>query len=297
MTGDARAADDLLQEAYYRFLRARVVHESDAHRRNYLFRIATNLARDERRRPPIRQVPEDQGAERPAAGAQDPQSQAAARMDLSRAMARLKPRERSLLWLAMRARVLASRNRGSAGTEDRQRQAAALPGPAATRRISERRSAMTSCHREADLLEVIADRGAAWRNAANPDLVMHVGSCALCRDLADVAGALHEDQARLIQGASVPSAGLVWWRANIRGMPGRSADRRASADPGSRGGGGGGCRRRRRDRGWRLAPDAGVAGADARAVRGRRGSGVAAAARHCVGAGLTWTDARVQGVQ
>jgi hypothetical protein len=75
---------------------------------------------------------------------------------------------------------------------------------------------MTSCHREADLLEVIADRGAAWRNAANPDLMMHVGSCALCRDLADVAGALHEDQVRLIQGASVPSAGLVWWRANIR---------------------------------------------------------------------------------
>jgi RNA polymerase sigma-70 factor (ECF subfamily) len=100
MTGDARAADDLLQEAYYRFLRARVVHEGDAHRRNYLFRIATNLARDERRRPPIQQVPEDQSAERPAAGAQDPQSQAAARMDLSRAMARLKPRERSLLWLA-----------------------------------------------------------------------------------------------------------------------------------------------------------------------------------------------------
>ena len=30
MSGDARLADDLLQEAYYRFLRANVSHESDA---------------------------------------------------------------------------------------------------------------------------------------------------------------------------------------------------------------------------------------------------------------------------
>ena len=38
----AALADDLLQETYYRFLRANVPYESDAHRRNYLFRIATN---------------------------------------------------------------------------------------------------------------------------------------------------------------------------------------------------------------------------------------------------------------
>ncbi len=43
MTGDDRLADDLLQETYYRFLRARASFESDDHRRNYLFRIATNL--------------------------------------------------------------------------------------------------------------------------------------------------------------------------------------------------------------------------------------------------------------
>src|SRR5438034_6698293 len=53
MTGDPRQADDLLQEAYYRLLRAKTAHETEAHRRNYLFRIATNLVHDLRRRPRV----------------------------------------------------------------------------------------------------------------------------------------------------------------------------------------------------------------------------------------------------
>src|SRR5579863_1104920 len=50
ITGDRQIADDLLQETYYRFLRAGATHEGEAHRRNSLYRIATNLARDARRR-------------------------------------------------------------------------------------------------------------------------------------------------------------------------------------------------------------------------------------------------------
>ena len=103
MTGEPRLADDLLQETYYRFLRARVAHESEAHRRNYLFRIATNLVRDLRRRPRVDDVPIGSG--RDAIDRADPRSAdaaggAARRVDLRRAMARLKPRERELLWLA-----------------------------------------------------------------------------------------------------------------------------------------------------------------------------------------------------
>src|SRR2546428_11017250 len=50
LTGDSHAADDLLQEAFFRFYRAGTHYESESHRRNSLFRIATNLARDHGRR-------------------------------------------------------------------------------------------------------------------------------------------------------------------------------------------------------------------------------------------------------
>jgi RNA polymerase sigma-70 factor (ECF subfamily) len=99
MTGDARLADDLLQEAYYRFLRAAAAYDSEAHRRNYLFRIATNLVHDHRRRPRADSVPMTESID--AAGAdRDVAGRTARRLDLARAMARLKPRERDLLWLA-----------------------------------------------------------------------------------------------------------------------------------------------------------------------------------------------------
>jgi RNA polymerase sigma-70 factor (ECF subfamily) len=95
VTGDQRLADDLLQETYYRFLRARVTFASEDHRRHYLFRIATNLARDHFRQPhATEEIAADVGGD---AGAADRE---AVRIDVARAMARLKPRERSILWLA-----------------------------------------------------------------------------------------------------------------------------------------------------------------------------------------------------
>src|SRR6185295_3615897 len=50
ITGDRQLADDLVQEAYYRFFRAGAVHADETHRRNSLFQIATNLGRDAMRR-------------------------------------------------------------------------------------------------------------------------------------------------------------------------------------------------------------------------------------------------------
>jgi RNA polymerase sigma-70 factor (ECF subfamily) len=111
ITGSPDLADDLLQETYYRFLRARVHYETEAHRRNSLFRIATNLARDGHRRGLRARfvgIPDD-GL---PAGI-DIAADAERRTDLGRAMAQLKPREREMLWLAY---VQGSNHRDIAGT-------------------------------------------------------------------------------------------------------------------------------------------------------------------------------------
>lgn len=99
LTGDRQAADDLLQETYYRLLRARISLDDEAHRRHYLFKIATNLARDGYRR---RSAAPDIVAGSIETDARDSGAarRTEARMDLARAFGRLKRRERELLWLA-----------------------------------------------------------------------------------------------------------------------------------------------------------------------------------------------------
>ncbi|MEO7191456.1 MAG: sigma-70 family RNA polymerase sigma factor [Vicinamibacterales bacterium] len=101
MLGDRSAADDLLQDTYSRFLRARVAFESETHRRRYLFQIATNLSRDRHRYHAVRpshvshdEVPE--AAELSVDGA----ASLTSRLQLEQALGSLKPRERQMLWLA-----------------------------------------------------------------------------------------------------------------------------------------------------------------------------------------------------
>jgi RNA polymerase sigma-70 factor, ECF subfamily len=101
ITGSRDAADDLLQETYYRFLRTQSRYESEAHRRNYLFRIATNLARDGwRRSAHARLVPLPDGPHGELRAAVDVAGDTQRRTDLSRALLQLSPRERAMLWLA-----------------------------------------------------------------------------------------------------------------------------------------------------------------------------------------------------
>lgn len=101
LTGDSQLSDDLLQETYYRFLRTPRAFDGEAHRRNYLFRIATNLVRDGQRRHRLEFVPvPDERSGEALATDGDLAQQTAGRTDLARAMARLTSRERELLWLA-----------------------------------------------------------------------------------------------------------------------------------------------------------------------------------------------------
>lgn len=99
-TGDDRLADDLLQDTYYRFLRTRASFESDDHRRHYLFRIATNLVRDQWRRSRPSVVDLDEASAVTAAEDVNVGDGALRRIELTRALDQLKPRERTLLWLA-----------------------------------------------------------------------------------------------------------------------------------------------------------------------------------------------------
>jgi RNA polymerase sigma-70 factor (ECF subfamily) len=104
ITGDRQQADDVLQEAYYRFYRAGARHEDETHRRNSLFQIATNLVRDAARRSKHHEdVPledESTGGVLPASYAPTPERHAEVRTDLARAMKKLEPVQRELLWLA-----------------------------------------------------------------------------------------------------------------------------------------------------------------------------------------------------
>jgi RNA polymerase sigma-70 factor (ECF subfamily) len=99
MAGSREQADDLLQECYYRFLRAEAVLETESHRRHYLFRIATNLVRDgfRRQRTTVASVSQELAPEamdpRPVDGIDT-------RLDVNRAMEQLRPRDRAMLWLA-----------------------------------------------------------------------------------------------------------------------------------------------------------------------------------------------------
>lgn len=99
ISGDTSLAEDLVQESYYRFLRADLKLDDEAYQKNYLFRIGTNLARDHWRRLPRREQPQVEATEdvttddRIAERVQQ-------RSDLGRALEQLKPRERQILWLA-----------------------------------------------------------------------------------------------------------------------------------------------------------------------------------------------------
>ena len=93
--GDFALADDLLQEAYLRYLRSAFEGEDENHRRNYLYRIATNLMRDHfrRKRPETDEVPERDDSPGHAEAVH-------LRSDVGTAMAELSPKDRQMLWLA-----------------------------------------------------------------------------------------------------------------------------------------------------------------------------------------------------
>lgn len=113
VSGNRALADDLMQESYYRLLRKRLPEMNQDYLKNYLFRIATNLMRDHWRHGKNDPVLPSHGFANLSeheyeAGERQKQISSCERAaesihqksDMKRALDRLKPRERELLWLA-----------------------------------------------------------------------------------------------------------------------------------------------------------------------------------------------------
>lgn len=68
------------------------------------------------------------------------------------------------------------------------------------------------CTREQDVLDALAAGAGGW----NDELRAHVDACAICADIVTVALPLLDEQHATVEGAQLPSSGIVWWRATMR---------------------------------------------------------------------------------
>ncbi len=94
--GNADAADDIVQETFARALRSVGFPREPSEARAYLFRVASNLMKDQWRRYRATLEQEDGAQTEGVAGPGDP----AMRVDLAQLFAKLGLRERQLIWLA-----------------------------------------------------------------------------------------------------------------------------------------------------------------------------------------------------
>jgi hypothetical protein len=70
------------------------------------------------------------------------------------------------------------------------------------------------CEREQDVLDAVTS--GRWPARGDEELRAHVTACDVCSDLAEVAAAVIDDRDAAWTQARVPSAGMVWWRAQLR---------------------------------------------------------------------------------
>ncbi|MEO8215662.1 MAG: RNA polymerase sigma factor [Acidobacteriota bacterium] len=97
MGGDASLADDVLQKAFYRFLRTPLRSAEEAQLRGLLYKIGTNLMHDHWR---SEKREKNWRTAMPGDEPSVPASDSALRNDMQKVFDRLKPQERTLLWMA-----------------------------------------------------------------------------------------------------------------------------------------------------------------------------------------------------
>jgi hypothetical protein len=70
------------------------------------------------------------------------------------------------------------------------------------------------CSRELEVLDAIAS--GRWPDRAGDELHGHVAACGICSDVAVIATLYNDDFGALSEQTRLPSAGLVWWKSEIR---------------------------------------------------------------------------------
>jgi hypothetical protein len=70
------------------------------------------------------------------------------------------------------------------------------------------------CDREIEIVEAVMC--CRWPAGVGEELQSHAATCPVCMDVVQVSLALSQDRSSALLSAHVPSAGLVWWRSEMR---------------------------------------------------------------------------------
>lgn len=70
------------------------------------------------------------------------------------------------------------------------------------------------CPREIEIVEAVTN--GRWPAGTTDELQQHAAGCPVCTDVVRVALALTQDRSAALEKVQVPSAGLVWWRSEMR---------------------------------------------------------------------------------
>ena len=70
------------------------------------------------------------------------------------------------------------------------------------------------CRYESEILDAVAS--GRWPDRLGTELHDHVSSCSICSELALVSAMYRDDYASALEQVRVPSAGLVWWKSELR---------------------------------------------------------------------------------
>jgi hypothetical protein len=70
------------------------------------------------------------------------------------------------------------------------------------------------CKHETDILDAVAS--GRWPERADAELREHASTCGICSEVAMISTLYRDDYSEAMEQVRVPSAGLVWWKSELR---------------------------------------------------------------------------------